>query len=401
MSLDALRGFDMFWIMGADALGSAASKVAESLAGPAAPGAGEPWFKKLADQLEHVEWRGFRFYDLIFPLFVFMAGVSMAYSLGRIVEEEGKGAAAWRVFKRAFLLWILGVIYYGGWSKGLDHVRLLGVLQRIALAYLGAGLCFVYLKPRGWLAVLSGILLGYWALLAFAPVRDIHLSDDAIAVLAKAGGGTDPHALFLATTNFVHGVYEPGYNVVNHFDFQHLPGRKWDTYYDPEGILSTFPAVASCILGMFAGWFLKDERRTPGRRAVTLLVAGVVLVALGWTWDLQFPVIKKLWTSSYVLVAGGYSALLLGTFYYIVDVRGWQRWCQPFVWIGLNPIAVYLASNVISFENLAHRVAGGPVAALFDRILPNLGGLVLAFAGIGLVVLFARMLHQRRLYLRL
>ena len=134
---------------------------------------------------------------------------------------------------------------------------------------------------------------------------------------------------------------------------------------------------------------------------MTLLVAGVILVALGWTWDLQFPVIKKLWTSSYVLVAGGYSALLLGTFYYVVDVRGWQRWCQPFVWIGLNPIAVYLASNVISFENLAHRVAGGPVAAFFDGILPNLGGLVLAFAGIGLVVLFARMLHQRRLYLRL
>ncbi len=401
MSLDALRGFDMFWIMGADALGGVAARMAESLGGSVAPGAAEPWYRKLADQLEHVEWRGFHFYDLIFPLFVFMAGVSMVYSLGRTVAEEGRGAATWRLFRRALLLWLLGVLYYRGWANGLDHVRLLGVLQRIALAYLGAGLCFIHLKPRGWIAVLGGILLGYWALLALAPVRDIQLTDAALKVLSEKTGQTDPHALFLATTRVVHRVYEPGYNVVNHFDFQYLPWRKWDKYHDPEGILSTFPAVASCLLGMFAGWFLKDEKRTPVRRAATLLVAGVVLVALGWAWDSQFPVIKKLWTSSYVLVAGGYSALLLGAFYYLVDVRGWQRWCQPFVWIGLNPIAVYLAGNLVNFDNLAQRVAGGPVAAFFDGWVPNLGSLVLALAGMGWAVLFARSLHRRRLYFRL
>ena len=151
MSLDALRGFDMFWILGGDAIGQALDRMA---------GRREGIVHALVLQLDHAKWEGFRFYDLIFPLFVFLVGVSLVFSLGRIVECEGRRAATLRILRRAALLWLLGVLYYGGWSKGVQGIRLLGVLQRIALCYLAAGLLFVRLRPRGLLIALTALLGG-------------------------------------------------------------------------------------------------------------------------------------------------------------------------------------------------------------------------------------------------
>ena len=137
-------------------------------------------------------------------------------------------------------------------------------------------------------------------------------------------------------------------------------------------------------------------------RAAAEETAGVMGVALGFLWGLQFPVVKKIWTSSYVLVAGGYSALLLGMFYLIVDVWKYQNWCQPFVWIGMNSITVYLANNIIGFRRLALRFAGGDVKNFLDAIVTKgFGDLIAGLAGLGLGILLCHFLYRRKIFLRL
>jgi predicted acyltransferase len=390
MSLDALRGFDMLWIMGGDSIGHAAAGV---VAGPVS--------KAMADQLDHVSWEGFRFYDLIFPLFVFMAGVSLVFSLGKALEKHGRDAALVRLFRRSLVLYLVGIFYYGGLSTPLSDLRLLGVLQRIAIAYFMAGSLFLLFKTRTLVITAGAILLGYWAVLAWTPVRDVNLEKKALAEAMQSVGATNRQAFYRATTNYVRGSYAEGRNVVNHFDFQFLPLRKWDGNYDPEGVLSTIPAVVTCLLGVFVGLFFRDSKRTPTEQALRLAAAGVALVVAGHLWGVGFPVIKKLWTSSYVLVAGGWSCLLLAGFYYVIDVRQWRGWCSPLLWVGMNSIAVYLASNVVNFDQLATRLLGGNVKAGLDSLLPGLGGLLISVLGIVLVVWLARTLYRRNLFLRI
>lgn len=390
MSLDALRGFDMLWIMGGDSIGHAAAHVTAG-----------PLWHAIAEQLDHVAWEGFRFYDLIFPLFVFMAGVSLVFSLGRAREEKGKDAALIRLFRRSLLMYLLGIFYYGGLSTPLADIRLLGVLQRIALAYFGAGVLFLFFRTRTLLGIAAALLLGYWGLLAWTPVPDVNLEQSAFSDALRNAGTTNAAAFYQSVTNTIRGSYAEGLNVVNHFDFQYLPGRKWDGNYDPEGVLSTIPAVVSCLLGVFVGLFLKDSPRSGTEKAIRLAGAGVALVVAGTLWGYGFPVIKKLWTSSYVLVAGGWSCLALAGFYYVIDVRQWRKWCPPLLWVGMNSITVYLASNLISFDQLASRLFGGNVKAALDGVLPGLGALLISIVGILLVVWLARSLYRRNLFLRL
>jgi predicted acyltransferase len=156
------------------------------------------------------------------------------------------------------------------------------------------------------------------------------------------------------------------------------------------------------LLGVFAGLLLRDPRWSPQQKTGWLLVAGVAGVGLGFLWGLQFPVIKKIWTSSYVLVAGGFSAMLLGMFYWLIDVRQWRWWAQPFVWIGLNPITIYLLGNVMAFDDIAARVLGGPVAAFVNaRVAEGWGDVLISLGGILLAVAICGFLHRKRLYLRL
>ncbi len=353
----------MFWIMGGDTIGHALDKMA---------GTGSGVIHFLATQLNHADWEGFRFYDLIFPLFVFIVGVSLVYSLTKTVETEGRSAAVWRILRRALLLWFIGILYYGGWSQGVDQIRLLGVLQRIALCYLFAGLFFVFLKPRGLLIALVSLLAGYWAMLTFIPVPGLEQAS-----------------------------FAEGRNLANWVDAQYLPFRKWDGTHDPEGLLSTLSAIATCLFGVFAGRLMRDGRWTPAQKTQVLFGAGLAAVVLGSLWGLQFPVIKKLWTSSFVLVAAGWSAILLGAFYWIIDVRGHARWAQPFVWIGLNPITIYLLGKVLDFDELAARVLGGPVQAAADALANGLGAVLISVGGMLLAVGVCWFLHHRKLYLRL
>jgi predicted acyltransferase len=416
MSVDALRGFDMFWIIGAGAIVSALNKMSQT-----AP------IRFFANQLEHADWEGFRFYDLIFPLFVFLVGVSLVFSLSKLIDQGGRSEALKRVFRRSILLFIVALFYSGGFTNPWPDMRLLGVLNRIALAYGFAGLLFCFFKPRALACICAGLLIGYWALMTFVPIRDIQLTRENIAQLAEKAGDTETatylltkdsvnpstvknspvwtatQKLFYGTTARVTGKYGKGYNLSDHTDFQYLPGKKWDTFFDPEGYLSTIPAIATCLLGVFAGFLLKNPSAQDRQKVVYLASFGVGAVVLGWLWHLQFPVIKKIWTSSYVLVAGGYSALLLAAFYQVVDVWKYQKWCQPFVWIGMNSITIYLASNMIGgFSKLATRIAGGDVRSFFEKnIGKGVGDLIVAIVGLLLVFWFVHFLYRKKIFLRL
>jgi predicted acyltransferase len=396
LSVDALRGFDMCWILGGDELVQACYRVCGS------PKSG--LLAVLHEQFEHCDWQGCHLEDLIFPLFVFIAGISLVFSLTKTIERDGRKVAISRIIRRGLLLVAFGIVYYGGISKGWGDVRLLGVLQRIGLAYLFAGLLFCFLKPRGLVIACLGILIGYWGLMTFVPIRDIHLNDESIEALRDHDhtGIADPHALFAGTSATVSGHFEPGYNLSDHLDFQYLPGRKWDKYYDPEGMLSTLGAISSCLLGVFAGLLLRNRSVSDQRRLAVMVLAGVTMVVVGWLWGIQFPVVKKIWTSSFVLVAGGWSMLLLAAFHWLIDVRGWKGWTTPFMWIGMNAITVYLIENMVPLHNIASRFLGGPVKNLLSNsIAGGLGELVLIAGQFGLILLIAWYLHRKQIFMRL
>jgi len=361
LSLDALRGFDMMWIVGADAFGAALGRLFGGTSG-----------NFFAHQLDHVDWAGFHFYDLIFPLFVFMVGAAVPLSLDKTVAAEGRGAALGRVLRRTALLYVVGLFYYGGFSTPIHEFRLLGVLQRLALCYGAASLLYLYLRPRGLVATIVALLAGYWALLTFFPVP-----------------------------GFGAGDFTEGHNLTNWLDAHFLPFRKWDGDHDPEGMLSTFPAIASCLLGVLASLWLKRPAQAPAARGWLLAGAGAVLVALGYTWGLEFPLIKKLWTSSFVLVAGGWSCVLLAAFYLIIDVWQLRAWAVPFSWIGCNPLAIYLIANVVDLDKLAARFAGGDIASALNRMHDGLGWMLTALIATAFSFAIARFLYQRKIFLRL
>lgn len=361
LSVDALRGFDMFWIVGGEWLVEALKEARPN-----------PVTNVLSTQLQHVPWEGFHAYDLIFPLFVFIIGVSLVFSLSRIIEQEGRAAAVRRVIRRGVLLYLLGILYYGGFSGPLEHIRLLGVLQRLALCYLFAGLAFCWLGTRGLVGLCVALLAGYWALLSFVPVPGVGA-----------------------------GHFAEGQNLTNYIDREYLPWRKWDGDHDPEGLLSTLPAIGNCLLGVFAGLLLKNNAVRPTRKVTILLAAGAGSIVLGYLWGLQFPIIKKLWTSSYVLVVAGWSSILLGVFYLIVDVWKYQKWTTPFVWIGMNAITIYLLHEVLDFKKLAARFAGGDIQDALNRMSSGLGTLVVAVLAVALTLAVARFLYNRKVFLRL
>ncbi|HZT22464.1 MAG TPA: heparan-alpha-glucosaminide N-acetyltransferase domain-containing protein [Verrucomicrobiae bacterium] len=391
LSVDALRGFDMFWIIGADSLVYALHRMS--------PG---PVTNFLAEQLEHADWEGFHFYDLIFPLFIFIVGVSLVFSLDKTLAQAGRAAALKRIFLRSLLLFLFGVFYNGGLALPWPDVRLMSVLGRIALAYFFAGLLFCFFRPRLLVVLCAGLLAGYWALMTFVPFPDVRPAPGA-GIIARENGFTRISQLNMNSTNRLHGVFIKGVNLCNYLDQKYLPGRKYDGTWDPEGLLSTLPAIATCLLGVFAGLLLKNRNVEDRRKVAWLLAWGAAGVAAGWIWGIEFPVIKKIWTSSYVLVAGGYSALLLGVFYLMVEVWCWQFWCRPFVWLGANSIAVYMTANLLgSFTRPAQRLAGGSVRNFLEaHLTAGAGELAISLTGLALAFGFARFLYRRKIFLRL
>jgi predicted acyltransferase len=367
ISVDALRGFSIFWIIGADGAIWTLERMLRDK-GPVLSTMGH----FLGTQLKHVEWEGLTFYDFIFPLFIFVTGVSIVLALPRLVKNEGRAWAHLHVLRRAALLYVLGLIFYGGLSHHWGDIRFVGVLQRIAVCYLIASVLFLNVGPRGLIVALVALLAGYWALMTFVPVPGI-------------GAGS----------------FDRDMNLANWIDSQYLPGRLWDRTRDPEGLLSTLPAIGTCLVGVLAGLLLKDERLTSKQKSVALIGAGVAMVVFGYLWALQFPVIKSIWTSSFVLVTGGLSAILLGVMHQTIDVWRFRIWATIFVWIGGNAIALYFINGVAGFEPFALRFVGGDVKVWLDQtVTPGTGIFVAHLLGLVFAVALAGFLYRRKIFLR-
>ena len=357
----------MFWLFGVNSAAAALAEMTNGK-GPTLNAFGS----LLGSQFAHVPWQGLHFYDIIFPLFIFVTGISIVLSLPRLVEREGKAKAHWRVVRRSLLLFVLGLIASGNIGRPWWDVRLLGVLQRIAICYFFTSVLFLNFNLRGMIAAFIVLLVGYWAIMTFVPVPGI-------------GAGS-----FAADTN-----------LANWIDRNYLPGKLYDFTRDPEGMLSTLPAIATCSLGVFAGLFLRDSQVSPQSRTLWLVAAGCALLAAGYLWALQFPIIKAIWTSSYVLVTGGYSVLLLAALHQIVDVWRLRRWAKVFTWIGANAIALYFLNELLSYQAMASRFVGGNVVSLLDRtVAPGTGNFVIALLALSFALLLARYLYKHKIFVR-
>jgi len=368
VSIDALRGFDMFWIIGGDAFVRALSHYAW---------AHWRWTHSVTwlspqvvdEQLEHVPWQGFHFYDLIFPLFLFVVGAVLPFSVARRRERGDSRADIWRhILVRTVVLFLLGVIYNGLFRLDFGTLRIAGVLQRIAICYGIAAAIVLVVGVRVQALIMAALLLGYWALLAF---------------VAPPGGTA--------------GDYSIQGNLDGWVDRHYLPGKIYQAYYgygDNEGILSTIPAVATALLGALAGQLLRTPMAA-GFKIIVLAIAGGACLAGGHYWDPVFPVIKNLWTSSYVLVAGGWSLLLLALFYTVIDVLRLRRWAFPFVVIGANAITIYVGRQIIDFHHIADFFVGGAVRASGD-----LGPVLTTGSVLVVEWLFLWFLYRQRLFLR-
>lgn len=325
LSLDALRGFDLFWIVGGHGILLALFKLTEW-----------GWLGAIDAQLKHVDWNGFQAYDLIFPLFLFMAGVSTPYSLTRRLAEGARSEVIRKVIQRGLILVLLGIIYNNGLQwKGLENMRLGSVLGRIGLAGMFAQLIFVfnYETPKRLWYWLAGILLGYWAIMSFG------------------------HA-----PGFTPGDLTMEGNFASYVDRLLLPGKLHKGIHDPEGLLAILPAIGNALLGILAGlWLRRSAEEVSGdRKAAGLALAGLALLAVGGLWSFVFPLNKNLWTSSFVLWTCGWGSLLLALFYWTIDVRGWARGFGAFfAVIGMNSVLIYMSSKFLSFDFTAQALFGG------------------------------------------
>ena len=360
LSLDALRGFDMFWIAGGE-------NIFHSLA----EATGWTGAILMAEQLSHPEWNGFRAYDLIFPLFLFLAGVSTPFSLGRRMEQGADRSQLLRkIIQRGLTLVLLGIIYNNGLEiKPLSEMRFPSVLARIGLAGMFAQIIYLYFSTKAQYIWFVSLLLGYWAFVMLVPVPG-------------CGAG--------------HMTMEC--NPVSYLDHLIIPGHLHKGIHDPEGLFSTFPAIATGLLGIFAGNLLHADERSTTRQQKTLylFVVGIMFLVLGKLWDYVFPINKNLWTSSFVLFVGGWSLVLLSIFYWIIDVQNWNRWAWVLAVIGMNSILIYMSDSFFDFHYTSEHLFVGIVKYFSEPFQKG-------FYSIGFVVvewLVLYFLYKKKVFLK-
>ena len=299
LSLDALRGFDMFWIMSGEGVVHALAKATNW-----------PVLLWMSGQLHHTDWNGITFYDMIFPLFLFIAGVSMPYSMhnkmmkagvsdAQLLPKADKRSIYLSMLRRTAILLFLGLVVNGLFKwNGYEQTRFASVLGRIGLAWFFAGIIYLNFNIRQQLIWFAILLLGYWAAMMLIPVP---------------GYGA--------------GVLTMNGSLESYIDRLLLPGRLHDKVHDPEGVLSTIPAIGTALLGIFTGQFLKSPsvKWPMWKKGLALFIAGLLLIAIGYAWNFSFPINKRLWTSSFVLFVGGWSLVFLSVFYLVIDVAGSRR----------------------------------------------------------------------------
>jgi len=357
LSLDTLRGFDMFWIIGGDAFFQALARVT-----------GWGWAGGWAGQLDHAAWQGFHFYDLVFPLFMFISGVAIPYSL---LAKAERGLDKRRIYehliRRAVLLVFLGFVYNGLLQFDFANQRYASVLGQIGLAYFFAGLIMLNVRSfRGRVAVLLGILSAYAAVQLLVPVPGVGA-----------------------------GVLTPEGTINGFVDRLLLPGRLYDKIFDPEGILCVISAVSVTLMGGLAGSLLRREKPSGRGKTLVLAATGGGLVLLGLVLRGWYPIIKKAWTSTFDIYAAGWSFLLLAVFFLVIDVWKFRKWTFFFRVIGLNSITIYVGSRIIDFYPTSKFLFGGAA-----RLSGTAGVLIIEAGVIALEWLLLCYLFQKATFLR-
>ena len=325
--------------------------------------------------LLHAEWNGWTYTDTIFPFFLFIVGVSMALSLGRRrAAGAPPGALArhlgFRAAAIAGLGLALGLASFFAFHK--EHMRFPGVLQRIGLCVLAAGAIFLFCGARASAAAAVVLLVGYWVLMASGPL-------------------------------------DPEGNLAAQIDRAVFGAHTWKAGWDPEGLLSTLPAIATTLFGVLVGERLRAG--PPAGRIRGLFVAGALATAAGLLWGRVFPINKSLWTSSYALLMSGLACVCLAACVWVVDVRGWKRWAAPLVWLGRNAIAAFTLSTLGAIALIAVKVAGpeGKPRSLwatiyrtvFDRFAdPRLGSLLFALGYLALWFAVFGVFYRKRIFIR-
>jgi len=356
LSLDALRGFDMFWITGGSYL---IAKIAEY--------SGADWLMAIAGQMYHPVWEGFVFYDLIFPLFMFISGVAIPFALvSKLERKTPKSELARKALKRALILVVLGFIYNGVFTNGFVNPRFSSVLGQIGLAYLFAALIVIYSKSfKSWIFWIAGILSGYAFLQLLVPVP-----------------------------GFGAGVLSPEGCINSFIDRSFLPGKLDGGIYDPEGILCIVSAVAVTLMGAVAGYILRGGKNSDNQKIKTLLIIGAASIAAALLLNPFYPIMKKCWTTPFNLLTGGISFLLIALFYWIIDIKGWKKWSFFFRVIGMNSIFIYLFYDLVEISFTTKYIFGW--TAVFGDF-----GLIIHIAGnIALVWLLLYYMYKKNIFLK-
>ena len=339
LSLDALRGFDMIWILGAEGIFAALFVLT-----------GWPVWQVFEQQFKHSQWHGFTFYDLIFPLFIFLSGVTLGISKMSLIgaDFEQRKPVYLKALRRLFLLLVLGVIYNHGWGKGvppdLEKIRFASVLLRIGLAWFFCAVIVWHFTREKQVIIFVTLLIGYWIFQVYVPT---------------------PTGFSGALT------IDQSWNAW--FDQNLLPGMiHRNKPADPEGILSTIPAIANALGGALAGAFLMQSKFSAYKKVFYLFAAGVVALVAAWLWSFILPFNKALWTSSFALITIAYSLLLLAAFYLIFDVWKNPRLANFFAVIGVNAIALYLLTSIFSWYRVVQSLFGSSLNAVPEAWQPLL-----------------------------
>jgi predicted acyltransferase len=356
MSVDALRGFDMFLIIGG---GTTIRELIKAInIGP---------LNKLLPQFGHVPWEGFSFWDIIMPLFLFIVGVAMPFAfIKRLSRGDSKAKLYRHIVIRSVILFVLGMAAQGNlleYDLSKLHIYC-NTLQAIAAGYLIASLIILNLRLVWQIAATAGLLLLFWALMMLMPVPG-----HGAGVLTKEGN------LAIYVDRAILGPFEDGTSYT------------W--------ILSSMTFACTVMLGVFAGYILRSEKK---KVAITvhLFASGLALVLLGTVWHIFFPIIKHLWTSSFVLFAAGLCYLLLGGFYLVIDVLGLRRWAFGFVVIGTNCIFAYMARSLFDFRHISNIFVGGLV-----RFLGPWGSFVQSLAGFTCIWLILHYMYRKRTFVKI
>ena len=298
--------------------------------------------------LLHAEWNGCTFTDLIFPFFLFIMGVAMAFSLRKYLEKTNLNKDIYiKIIRRSLILFLLGLFLNGFWDYDFSKIRILGVLQRISLTYLFASIAILKLDKKGLWILIGNLLIGYWLTMMYIPIPEFGMGN-----LTRIG-------------NF--GAYIDRFIIPTQYLYQ---GDGFKGMGDPEGLFSTLPAIATVLIGYLTGsWLQKQKIDT--KTTQQLVIFGLSSLVIGKLWDFIFPINKKIWTSSYVLFTAGFALIFLAICYELIEVRKIKNWSKPFEILGLNAIFTYIGSILLIKLLVKIKIGSGEEIVNLYQIIYN------------------------------